>query len=186
MPDSQNDATGTAWLAAIIDTFHQNKEHADQTIAQLPDDKLRLSLDAETNSVAVIMKHVAGNLRSRWKGFLESDGEKPDRARDQEFIDDYADREAILNDWEEGWQVLFDELAKLQPSDISREITIRGHQLSVPHAIARSMSHCSYHIGQIVQVARIQVGDDWKTLSIPRGQSDEYNRNSWGDTGSPP
>ncbi len=173
MPNFQEDAIGLQWLSATVDTFRLNKEHADQAIVQMGDENLRLSLDFETNSVAVIMKHVAGNLRSRWTNFLESDGEKINRNRDQEFIDDYNNREEILNDWEAGWQVLFDGLEKLQPNDLLREITIRGHRLSVPHAIARSMSHCSNHIGQIVQVARIQVGDGWHTLSIPRGQSDE-------------
>ena len=141
MSNSQGDAICSQWLSAIIDTFHRNKEHADQAIAQLSEEKLRLSLDAETNSVAVIMKHIAGNLRSRWLDFLEADGEKLNRERDQEFIDDYAGREEILGDWEAGWQVLFDELEKLQPGDLLREITIRGHQISVPHAITRPMSH---------------------------------------------
>lgn len=175
-----SDLIGEVWLTAIIDTWRRNKEHADSAIAQLTDEQLRQSLDPETNSVAVVMKHVAGNLRSRWTDFLTSDGEKPDRDRDREFIDDYADRAAILADWESGWQVLFDELGRLRPDDLLREVAIRGCALSVPHAIARSISHCSYHIGQIVQTARILVGDDWQTLTIPRGASEQYNRERWG------
>lgn len=141
---------------------------------------MRVALHPELNSVAVVMKHVAGNLRSRWVDFLSDDGEKPNRNRDGEFVDDYADREAMIADWEDGWRVLFKELGRLQPDDALRLVEIRGAELTVPEAIFRSMSHCSYHIGQIVQTARAVAGDDWRTLTIPRGESEAYNRARWG------
>lgn len=175
-----NDAVGSLWLDEVVRVWRRNKDHADAAIAQLDEAQLRRSLDPETNSVAVVMKHVAGNLRSRWSGFLRSDGEKPDRNRDGEFVDDYPDRDAILADWESGWRVLFDELASLTPADCLRSVEIRGANLSVPEAILRSICHCSYHIGQIVQTARVVAGDNWRTLTIPRGESDRFNRERWG------
>jgi hypothetical protein len=168
------------WLEQVARVWRRNKEFADAAIAQLSDAQIRRSLDTETNSVAVVMKHVAGNLRSRWIGFLTSDGEKSDRNRDAEFIDDYPDRASLLADWEDGWRVLFAELAALAPEDCQRLVEIRGAKLTVPEAIMRSICHCSYHIGQIVQTARIVAGDDWRTLTIPRGESDAYNRERWG------
>lgn len=168
------------WLEQVARVWRRNKEFADEAIAQLSDAQIRRSLDTETNSVAVVMKHVAGNLRSRWIGFLTSDGEKSDRNRDAEFIDDYPDRASLLADWEDGWRVLFAELAALAPEDCQRLVEIRGAKLTVPEAILRSICHCSYHIGQIVQTARIVAGDDWRTLTIPRGESEAYNRERWG------
>ncbi|MEQ8847023.1 DUF1572 family protein [Botrimarina sp.] len=177
---ADTDAAGRIWLDETITTWRRNKEHADAAIAQLDEAQLRRSLDPEVNSVAVVMKHVAGNLRSRWVDFLTSDGEKPDRRRDSEFVDDYPDRDAMIADWEDGWRVLFDELAKLRPDDALRQVEIRGAKLPVPAAILRSICHCSYHIGQVVQTARVVAGDRWSTLTIPRGQSEEYNRARWG------
>jgi hypothetical protein len=168
------------WLEQVARVWRGNKEFADAAIAQLSDEQIRRSLDKETNSVAVVMKHVAGNLRSRWIGFLTSDGEKPDRNRDAEFIDDYPDRASLLADWEDGWRVLFEELAALAPEDCQRLVEIRGVKLTAPEAILRSICHCSYHIGQIVQTARIVAGDDWRTLTIPRGESEAYNKERWG------
>lgn len=176
----------TQWIGAALDTLRRNKTHADAAIAQVSDEGLRVALHPETNSIAVIMKHVAGNLRSRWTAFLTSDGEKADRDRDGEFVDDYADRAAILADWESGWWVAFDELARLTPEDAGREVVIRGHRLSVPHAVDRSMCHCSYHIGQIVMIARIRAGAAWRTLTIERGRSVEHNRARWGDASRAP
>lgn len=171
---------GRLWLDETVRVWRRNKDHADSAVAQLTEEQLRRSIDPELNSVAIVMKHVAGNLRSRWVGFLTSDGEKADRNRDGEFVDDYPDRAAILADWEDGWRVLFEELAELQPGDLRRTIQIRGCDLTVPEAILRSICHCSYHIGQIVQTARVAAGDSWQTLTIPRGQSEEYNRARWG------
>jgi hypothetical protein len=131
---------------AIIDgalaAFRSNKGWADKAVAQLSDDKLHIALDANTNSIAVIMKHVAGNLLSRWTDFMTTDGEKPWRNRDDEFMDTFTVREELLAYWESGWQRLFDSLTELTPSDLSKNVTIRGESHAVPLAIQRSLAQC--------------------------------------------
>ncbi|MBC8355233.1 MAG: DUF1572 family protein [Planctomycetes bacterium] len=169
-----------AVIESVIASFQANKEFADKAVRQLPDDKLHVSLDANTNSIAVIMKHIAGNLRSRWTDFLTTDGEKLWRDRDDEFVDSFANREALLAHWEEGWNCLFATLESLQSEDLSKEVTIRGESHSVPLALHRSLAHCGYHIGQIMMIARILAGDEWETITIPRGESASYNRKVWG------
>jgi hypothetical protein len=171
------------FLPAVINTFEANKRLADRAVEQLPDDKLQLALDAHTNSIAVIMKHVAGNLLSRWTDFLTSDGEKPWRNRDAEFVDTFTSRDELLAYWERGWNCLLTALAGLQPEDFSKTVTIRGEPHPVPLAIARSLGHTCYHIGQIVQVARVHAGDRWSTLTIPRGGSEQFNQAIWGQSG---
>jgi len=171
------------FLRAIADTFQANKRLADRAIEQLPDDKLRLALDQNTNSIAVIMKHVGGNLLSRWTDFLTTDGEKPSRNRDSEFVDSFDSRESILEHWERGWTALFQTLNRLTPTDLEKTVTIRGEPHSVPLALARSLGHTCYHIGQIVQLARFHAGENWNTLTIPKGGSDQFNRANWGQTG---
>ena len=138
------------------------------------------TLDANTNSIAVIMKHVAGNLLSRWTDFLTTDGEKPSRNRDDEFIDTYTARGELLAYWESGWQRLFDSLTDLTPGDLGKNVTIRGEPHTVPLAIQRSLAHCGYHVGQIVLIARILAGDQWATITIPRGASTGFNQRVWG------
>lgn len=167
-------------LASAIDAFRSNKQLADRAIAQLPWDKLRTPLSDDTNSIAVVMKHVAGNLLSRWTDFLTTDGEKPWRDRDDEFVDRFTSREELLEHWERGWNCLFDALAQLQPGDLARTVTIRGEPHSVPLAIYRALAHCGYHVGQIVQTARILAGDHWQVLTIPRGGSAQFNQQQWG------
>lgn len=179
MNDSES-SIGGLWLEEIRRAWLRDKKQADAAIAQLSEAQMRRSLSPEINSVSVVMKHVAGNLRSRWSGFLVSDGEKADRNRDGEFVDDFPDREAMLADWEDGWRGLFDELSALQTTDLLREVEIRGCKHTVPQALLRSICHCSYHIGQIVQTARAVAGEDWQTLTIPRGESEAYNRARWG------
>lgn len=171
------------FLAAAINAFEANKRLADRAIAQVPDDKLHLALDANTNSIAVIMKHVAGNLSSRWTDFLTTDGEKPWRHRDDEFVDHFGSRAELLEAWERGWSCLLTTLKNLQPEDFEKTVTIRGEPHSVPLAIERSLGHTCYHIGQIVQVARIHAGDQWDTLTIPKGGSQQFNKANWGQTG---
>jgi uncharacterized damage-inducible protein DinB len=171
------------FLAAAINAFEANKRMADRAIAQLPDEKLRVALDANTNSIAVIMKHVAGNLRSRWTDFLTTDGEKSERNRDDEFIDTFASRAELLECWEGGWNRLFETLKSLQPDDLAKTVSIRGEPHSVPLALARSLGHTCYHIGQIVQLARVLAGDAWNTLTIPRGGSQAFNAANWGQQG---
>jgi hypothetical protein len=135
------------FLSAITSTFESNKQLADRAIEQLPDEKLHLALDDHTNSIAVIMKHVAGNLISRWTDFLTSDGEKPWRNRDDEFVDTFASRAELLEYWEQGWAGLFAALGELETEDLQATVTIRGDPHSVPLAIERSLGHTCYHIG---------------------------------------
>jgi hypothetical protein len=165
-----------AVIASLIRNFQSQKRLADKAVEQLSDAQLRQPLDENTNSVAVIMKHVAGNLRSRFTDFLTTDGEKPDRNRDGEFVDDFPDRAAIVADWETGWKILFDALASLEASDLARVVTIRGEPHAVIDALHRSLAHCGYHAGQIVQLARFLAKDNWQTITIPRGGSQAFNQ----------
>jgi hypothetical protein len=149
-------------------------------VGQLPDDKLHIAFDQNTNSIAVIMKHVAGNLLSRWTDFLTTDGEKPWRNRDDEFVDTFTKREELIAYWESGWQRLFDSLTALTADDVAKTVTIRGEPHTVPLAIQRSLAHCGYHVGQIILIARILAEDNWTTITIPRGASANYNQRMWG------
>ena len=171
------------FLAAAINTFQANKRLADRAVEQVPEEKLHLALDENTNSIAVIMKHIAGNLISRWTDFLTTDGEKPDRRRDDEFVDSFRSRIEVLQYWERGWACLFASLKSLKPEDLGKTVLIRGEPHSVPMALERSLGHTCYHIGQIVQVARIQAGNQWTTLTIPRGGSEQFNKANWGASG---
>ena len=169
------------FMSATLNVFEAQKQMAERAVAQVSDEGLRTALDAHTNSIAVIMKHVAGNLISRWTDFLTTDGEKLDRNRDNEFVDTFSTRDELLVYWERGWGVLFGSLNSLQPDDLETTVYIRGDAHTVPLAIQRSLGHTCYHVGQIVQVARIQAGDDWNTLTIPRGQSEQFNQERWGE-----
>jgi hypothetical protein len=171
------------FLSAAINAFEANKRLADRAVGQVPDEKLHVALDEHTNSIAVIMKHVAGNLTSRWTEFLTSDGEKPWRNRDDEFVDSFGNRAELLDCWERGWDCLLGTLHRLTPEDLGRTVTIRGEPHSVPLALQRSLGHTCYHIGQIVQFARIHAGDNWQTLTIPRGGSQQFNQENWGQVG---
>ena len=171
---------GLAVVNGSIAAFRSNKGFADKAISQLSDDKLHVALDANTNSIAVIMKHVAGNLLSRWTDFLTTDGEKPWRNRDDEFVDTFSDREQLIAYWESGWTTLFNSLSALSGSDLAKSVTIRGEVHSVPLAMQRSLAHTTYHIGQIMLIARILAGDKWSTITIPRGGSASFNQNVWG------
>ena len=173
----------TEVISAAINAFEANKRLADRALAQVPDDKLHVALDANTNSIAVIIKHVAGNLLSRWTDFLTTDGEKPWRKRDGEFLDSFKSRAELLEFWERGWACLLKTLGSLTPEDLGKTVFIRGEPHSVPLALERSLGHTCYHIGQIVQVARIHAGEKWNTLTIPRGKSEEFNEQHWGQSG---
>jgi Protein of unknown function (DUF1572) len=175
--------TTDEFLAAIINAFEANKRLADRAVEQVPDAKLHTALDANTNSIAVIMKHVAGNLTSRWTDFLTSDGEKPSRNRDDEFVDSFRSRAEVLDCWERGWSALLTTLKSLKPEDLAKIVAIRGEPHSVPLALARSLGHTCYHIGQIVQLARHHAGDKWTTLTIPKGASEQFNKANWGKSG---
>jgi hypothetical protein len=171
------------FIASAINAFEANKRLADRAVAQVPDEKLHIPLDGNTNSIAVIMKHVAGNLISRWTDFLTTDGEKPWRNRDDEFVDTFGGRGELLELWERGWACLLNTLKGLKPEDLGKTVLIRGEPHSVPLALERSLGHTCYHIGQIVQVARFHAGDTWNTLTIPRGGSEQFNKANWGQTG---
>jgi hypothetical protein len=172
-----------AFMAAIINAFEANKRLADRAVEQVPDDKLHTALDTHTNSIAVIMKHIAGNLASRWTDFLTSDGEKPGRNRDDEFVDSFGSRAELLEAWERGWACLLTTLKSLKREDLEKTVMIRGEPHPVPLALERSLGHTCYHVGQIVQVARIHAGEQWNTLTIPRGGSAQFNKANWGQTG---
>ena len=171
------------FIAAIINAFEANKRLADRAVEQVPDDKLHVAPDANTNSIAGIMKHVAGNLTSRWTDFLTTDGEKPGRKRDDEFVDTFRSRAELLDCWERGWACLLTTLKALKPEDCGKTVMIRGEPHSVPLALERSLGHTCYHIGQIVQVARVHAGEKWNTLTIPKGGSEQFNKSNWGQTG---
>ena len=175
-----SDQCGQDIISSAATAFRNQKTWADKAIVQLQDDQLRVSLDPNTNSIAVIMKHVAGNLLSRWTDFMTTDGEKSWRNRDDEFVDSFRSREEVLEYWDNGWMCLLTTLEQLESDDLSKSVTIRGEAHSVPLAIHRSLAHCGYHCGQIIMIARILAGDKWDTISIPRGGSATYNDKVWG------
>ena len=164
----------TEFLSATVNAFEANKRLADRAVEQVPDDKLHIALDGNTNSIAVIMKHVAGNLTSRWTDFLTSDGEKPWRNRDEEFAGRTVSREVLLEKWEDGWRSLFTALDALADDNLNDVVTIREQPLAIHQALHRSLAHTSYHIGQIVYVAKAFRGSAWRSLSIPRGASASF------------
>ena len=166
----------TSYLEDSISIFLYYKRLADEAIAQLSDEQLYVSLDPEMNSIAVIVKHMSGNMRSRWSNFLNEDGEKPWRNRDQEFERPPQTRKALLNLWEEGWQTLFSALEPLTESDLGRTVTIRGEAHSVMQTINRQLAHYPYHCGQIVFWAKHLCAESWRSLSVPRNQSQEFNQ----------
>lgn len=168
--------TGTVFLSEVRRWFRQQKDLAGRSIAQLSDAELFQAPDEESNSVAVVMKHMAGNLRSRFTDFLTSDGEKPDRCRDQEFvIGPGTTRRQIVEYWESGWRCLFAALEPLRPEGLLRTVIIRGQRHSVIEALLRQLAHHSHHAGQILFQAKHLRGKQWQTLSIPRGQSEAVN-----------
>ncbi len=151
------------------------KRLADGAIAQLKDEELFVTLDPESNSVAVLIKHLAGNMRSRFSDFLTTDGEKPDRFRDREFeLNSVTSRAEVLRWWEEGWAQVFRTLDALKPEDVMRTVTIRSEPHTVLQAINRQIAHYGGHVGQIIFLAKHLRSDEWKTLSIPRGKSEDY------------
>jgi uncharacterized damage-inducible protein DinB len=166
----------TSYLEDSLALFRQYKNLAEKAMAQVTDEQLVTVLDGEMNSIAQIVKHMAGNMRSRWTDFLSSDGEKPDRNRDSEFVDPPATREALLALWEQGWKYVFSALEPLSEQDLERTVTIRGEAHSVMQAINRQIAHYAYHCGQIVLLAKHFKHNDWRSLSVPRGQSAGFNR----------
>ena len=170
------DSLAEHYLEDAEKVFRTQKKLADGAAAQVSDEEFFRAIDAESNSIALIMKHMAGNMRSRWTDFLTSDGEKPDRQRDTEFLVEGEDRAAILERWEAGWRTLFDTLASLRGVDLQRTVPIRGEPHTVVMAVNRQLSHYGQHTGQIVFLAKHLRSSEWKTLSIARGRSEDFNR----------
>ncbi|MET4560224.1 hypothetical protein ABIA69_001368 [Lysinibacillus parviboronicapiens] len=162
---------GETYLKVVLERFTRVKADGDKTIAQLNNEQLHWAFNEDSNSIAVIVKHVSGNMISRWTDFLTTDGEKATRNRDDEFNVSIDSKEAILATWEKGWQVFLDVLQGLTEQDLLRSVMIRGQQHTVIDAIERQMAHYASHVGQIVYIGKQIKGDEWKTLSIPRGQS---------------
>lgn len=173
-------------LGAALREFRVYKRMAEKAAGQVDDAGLFRSPDTEGNSIAVIMRHMAGNMRSRWTDFLTSDGEKPDRRRDGEFeMAEGTRREDVLADWENGWTALFTALEPLTDEELGRTVMIRGEPHSVMQAVQRQVAHYAYHVGQIVLLARHWAGSAWTTLSIARGDSERFNREHWGPNPRP-
>ena len=167
-----NESLATHYLEDSIASLRAYKKMADKAIAQLKDDEFFVTLDPEANSVAVIMKHMAGNMFSRWTDFLTTDGEKPNRNRDMEFvIEAQTKKDDVLAYWEKGWQCVFDALEPLKGDDLSRKVMIRNEEHTVIQAINRQLMHYANHIGQIVFLAKHFRSTEWQTLSIPRNRS---------------
>jgi uncharacterized damage-inducible protein DinB len=166
----------TSYVEDSTTIFRYYKKLVERALQQLTDEQLFAVLDEEMNSIAVIVKHMSGNMRSRWTDFLTSDGEKPGRDRDEEFSNPPATRQALLEMWEDGWRRLLGTLESLSDADLGRTITIRGEPHSVMQAINRQVAHYSYHCGQIVFLAKHLAGDGWQTLSIPRGKSTDFTK----------
>jgi hypothetical protein len=168
----------------ILDNYHSDavrsfrsyKKLAERAVEQVSDEEFFAAIDAESNSLAVIVKHIAGNLHSRWRDFLTTDGEKPNRNRDTEFEMIGDTRESLMDFWERGWQTLFDSLERLTEDDLARTVTIRGEPHTVVEAINRQLTHYSYHVGQIVFLAKHLKSSGWRNLSVPRNRSADFNR----------
>ncbi|MFJ7406322.1 MULTISPECIES: DUF1572 family protein [unclassified Lysinibacillus] len=165
---------GETYLNVVLERFKSVKADGDKTIAQLDIEQLHWASNEESNSIAVIVKHVSGNMVSRWTDFLLTDGEKTTRNRDDEFIDSIDTKEELIAIWERGWQVFFKALHSLTKEDLLANVTIRGQQHTVIDATERQMAHYASHVGQIVYVGKQIKGDAWNTLSIPRGQSQAF------------
>ena len=163
------------FLEDAILQLRKYKGLADGALAQVSDPDLLRSVDAESNTIAIVMKHVSGNMRSRWTDFLTTDGEKPDRNRDSEFIAESTSRADYMKAWDNGWQRVFSALEPLNDSDLSRKVNIRGEPHSVMQAINRQIAHYAHHVGQIVFLCKHFRSAEWKTLSIPRGKSQIFN-----------
>lgn len=165
----------TSYIADTISLLRFHKQLGERAVAQASDEALTAVLDPESNSIATIIKHISGNMRSRWTDFLTSDGEKPGRNRDGEFEAPPQARGEILALWESGWEAMFGALASLSDADLGRTVTIRGERHSVMQAINRGVTHTCYHVGQIVFLAKHLASDHWTCLTVPRGKSAEFN-----------
>ena len=166
----------TSYLQDSLSVFGYYKKLTERAMEQVTDEQLFAVMDGEMNSIAIIAKHIVGNMRSRWTDFLASDGEKADRRRDTEFEDPPATRAELMKLWEQGWNFVFTALEPLSDADMERTVEIRGEPHSVMQAINRQIAHYAYHCGQIVFLAKHLQATQWKSLTVPRGRSEEFNR----------
>ena len=164
----------TSYLKDSVELFRYYKRLGERAMAQVPDEAFASTLDAESNSIATIVKHLAGNMRSRWSDFLNSDGEKPDRKRDTEFESPPENRAEVMDMWEAGWKHVFDAITPLTDGDLERTVSIRTEPHSVMQAVNRQVAHYAYHVGQIVFLAKHFAGDRWTALTVPRGKSADF------------
>lgn len=164
------------YLSDAIASFHNYKKIAEMAIVQTSDEEFFCLIDAESNSIALIVKHISGNLRSRWTDFLTSDGEKDSRDRDSEFVCQNETREFLMQSWNESWQTLFDALGSLNSKDFERKVTIRRQPHTICEAVNRQLTHYAYHIGQITFLAKHFRSQNWKTLSVPKNRSSDFNK----------
>ena len=160
----------TSYLEDAVEILRTYKKMAERAMAQVKDEDLFAVLDGEANSIGLIVKHMAGNMRSRWTDFLSTDGEKPDRNRDSEFVEPPATRESLMARWDDGWQLVFAAIEPLTEADLGRTVTIRGEAHSVMQAINRQIAHYASHAGQIVLLAKHYAGAEWRSLSIPKAK----------------
>src|ERR1700694_5412831 len=165
-----------SYLKDSMELFRYYKKRGERAMAQCPEEALFTTLDTESNSIAIIVKHMAGNMRSRWTDFLTTDGEKPDRNRDAEFETPPQTRAGLVALWEAGWRICFDALEPLSEEDLTRTVTIRTEPHSVMQAINRQIGHYAHHVGQIVFLAKHFAGANWQTLSVPKRKSADFNR----------
>lgn len=164
------------YLDDIVKRFQSLKELSDKAFVQLSEADFHFIPDPESNSIAVMMKHIAGNMISRWTDFLTSDGEKSNRNRDSEFADEFKSHAELIEFWEKGWKCLFDAITPLTPDDLTKTVLIRKESHTVIDALNRQLSHYAYHIGQIIFLAKLIKSGEWKSLSIPRNRSQDYNK----------
>lgn len=169
------ESVGEEFLRSILYRFRMYKTLGDRALAQLDDENIAWSPGAESNSIRITVKHLHGNMMSRWTDFLTTDGEKPTRERDAEFEDTVVNHQGLIAKWNEGWACLFAAVEPLRPGDLLKAVSIRTQPLSVIDALNRQIGHIAYHVGQIVWLAKHRKGADWQTLSIPRGQSKQLS-----------
>ncbi|WP_439152167.1 DUF1572 family protein [Winogradskyella sp.] len=172
----------SSYLNSVLKQFTYHKSLGDKTIAQLKFDDLQKETVADANSISIIVKHLAGNMLSRWTNFLTEDGEKEWRNRDEEFVDSFTSKQDLLNSWQKGWQCLFIAIEQLSVSELEQIIFIRNQGHTVTEAINRQMMHYAYHVGQIVYIGKLIKDKEWESLSIPKGQSKDYNNEKFSKT----
>lgn len=169
------------YLPSIKKEFERYKRLGEKTFEQLTDEQLFYQFNNESNSIAIIIKHLRGNMLSRWTDFLTTDGEKEWRNRETEFENNIKDRQDLMKKWNEGWECLFDTMGKLSEKELDKQVYIRNEKHSVLEALNRQLAHYAYHIGQIVFIGKALCGKKWRSLSIPKGQSVAYNRKKFSD-----